>query len=35
MELSGSGLGDMEWVDLAQEWDRWQELLNAGNFSTS
>jgi hypothetical protein len=29
------GWGDMDWIDLAQEWDRWQELLNAGNILTS
>jgi hypothetical protein len=45
-EFSGSGMGvDMDWIDLAQEWDRWRALANtvmnlrvpqnAGNFLSS
>jgi hypothetical protein len=29
------GWVDMDWIDLAEEWDRWQELLNGRNFSAS
>jgi hypothetical protein len=43
--FSGSVMGDMDWIDLAQDRDRWRVLmntamnlqvpLNAGNFLTS
>ena len=26
---STSGMGDMDWIDLAQDWDRWRTLVNA------
>ena len=26
---SGSGMGGMDWIDLAQVWDRWRALVNA------
>ena len=26
---SGSGMGSMDWIDLAQDRDRWRALLNA------
>jgi len=45
MELQEMGCGDMDWIDLAQDRDRWQTLVNAvmnfqipqnaGNFLTS
>jgi hypothetical protein len=22
-------MGDIDWIDLAQDWDRWQALVNA------
>jgi hypothetical protein len=28
MSLSESGMGSMDWIDLAQDRDRWQELVN-------
>jgi hypothetical protein len=29
MDLKEVGLGrDMDWIDLAQDWDRWRVLLN-------
>ena len=33
---SGSGKGDMDWIDLAQDMDRWRTLINAvKNFRVS
>ena len=44
-DLQEVGYGGMDWIELAQEWDRWQELVNEvmnlrvpqneGNFLTS
>jgi len=28
-DLQEVGCGDMDWIDLAQDRDTWQELLNA------
>jgi len=45
MYFSGSGMLGMDWIDLAQDWDRWRTRvnaviylrvpLNAGNFLTN
>jgi len=45
MDLQEVGCGDMDWIDLAQDRDRWRTLanavmslwvpLNVGNFLTS
>jgi len=29
MDLQEVGCGDIEWIDLAQNRDRWQALVNA------
>jgi hypothetical protein len=28
MDLLEVGLGGADWIDLAQYWDRWRELVN-------
>jgi hypothetical protein len=45
MDLQEVGSGDMDWIELAQDWERWQDFLNAvlnvrvpynmGNFLTN
>jgi hypothetical protein len=28
MDLREIGWDDMDWIDLAQDWDQWKELVN-------
>ena len=35
MDHQEVGCGSMDWIDLAQEMDRWQALVKAGIFLTS
>jgi hypothetical protein len=33
MVLQDVGMGVMDWIELAQNWDRWRALVNeVGNF---
>jgi hypothetical protein len=29
MDLQEVGWGGMDWIDMAQDWDRWLALVNA------
>jgi hypothetical protein len=29
INLQDVGCGGVEWIELAQDWDRWRELVNA------
>jgi len=28
MDFQDVGFGGMEWIELAQDWDRWREILS-------
>jgi hypothetical protein len=29
MVVQEVGFGDMDWIELVQEWDRWRAIVNA------
>jgi hypothetical protein len=29
MDFQEVGCGGMDWIDVAQKWERWRELVNA------
>jgi hypothetical protein len=35
MDLEVVECGDVDWIELAQDRDRWRALVNVGNFLTS